>query len=99
MAAAFAYIFRGGDDQYIEKWREFLPATLSPHSVLPEIDKIDLDTLPARRNALLLKEIIHRSKNYLPLLEGLPHFVQESTEFLLDEMLHLNNYLQNKSEV
>ena len=99
MAAAFAYIFRGGDDQYIKKWRKFLPTTLSPYSVLPEIDKIDLDTLPAKRNALLLKEIIHRSKNYLPLLNGLPHFVQESTNFLLDEMKYSNSLLHNITEI
>jgi Protein of unknown function (DUF3800) len=86
MAAAFAYIFRGGSDNYIKKWREFLPSTFSPHSVLPEIDTIDLDTLPVRRNALLLKEIVYRSENHLPMLEGLPQFVKEISDYLLEDL-------------
>lgn len=85
VAAAFAYIFKGGNDNYIKYWRDFLPASLSPHSVMPEIDTIDIDTLPAKRNALLLKEIVHRSENYLPILEGLPQFVQEISDYLLED--------------
>jgi hypothetical protein len=84
-AAAIAYIFRGENQNHIEMWRELIPPLLSPHSVLPEIETIDLNTLSAKRNAVLLREIVYRSENYIPILEGLPEFVEKITNYLLEE--------------
>jgi hypothetical protein len=91
IAATFAYIFEKENDDYIEKWRKFLPYSLSPISVLPEIDHIDLTTLSAKVNVLLLKEVVFRSKNFMPILDGLPEFIEHATNYLLEEILPSND--------
>lgn len=86
IAATFAYIFGGGNDDYINEWRKYLPYSLSPISVLPEIDKVDLNTLSAKINVLLLKEVVFRSKKFMPILDGLPEFIEHTTNYLIEEI-------------
>ncbi|MGO9018039.1 MAG: DUF3800 domain-containing protein [Syntrophobacteraceae bacterium] len=82
VAGAAAYFIQNSDDQHAKKWREYAPSVIHPF-VAPEADYIDLTSMSAQRNLILLEELVLRSKNGEPLLPGLPDFVAHATRYLI----------------
>jgi len=84
VAAAFAYALnRDNTDQYAIEWREYIPTTVVYGSVFPDLDYVDLNKHSVQRNAVLLIELLERSKRGEDLLEGLPQYVAMISEALV----------------
>jgi hypothetical protein len=83
VAAAFAYACdRRADDHYAMEWRKYFETTLIYGSVFPDLEHVDLKRLEVQRNAVLLVELLERSKRGVDLLDGMPQYVAMITEAL-----------------
>ena len=81
-AAACAYAFKEGRNQNTEGWIDYIPSILGGNSVVPDFDYLDLTTFKARRNYLLLTELVERSINKQSLLDGIEEFLTLATHYL-----------------
>lgn len=81
-AAACAFCYNKPFDKNAAEFKEYLPKIISPYSVIPELEDLNLDTLNAQRNFLLLEELVARSLNKEPLLEGIQEFIINATHYL-----------------
>lgn len=82
-AAACASAFKEDFNQNTESWIEHIPGIVGGHLVIPDLSYIDLNTLDATRNCLLLKYLVERSINKQPLLDGIEEFLLWVTRSLL----------------
>ncbi|MEG5041251.1 MULTISPECIES: DUF3800 domain-containing protein [unclassified Microcoleus] len=82
-AAACASAFKEDFNQNKESWIEHIPGIVGSHLVIPDLSYIDLNTLDATRNCLLLKYLVERSINKQPLLDGIEEFLLWVTRSLL----------------
>lgn len=83
-AAACASAFKEDFNQNTESWIEHIPGIVGSHLVIPDLSYIDLNTLDATRNCLLLKYLVERSINKQPLLDGIEEFLLWVTRSLLN---------------
>ena len=81
-ACAYASAFKEDVNQNTESWIEHIPGIVGGHLVSPDFSYIDLKTLGAIRNCLLLKYLVERSINKQPLLDGIEEFVSRVTHDL-----------------
>jgi hypothetical protein len=83
VAAAFAYACDSrANDHYAMEWRQYIESTLIYGSVFPDLEYVDLNKLSVQRNAVLLVELLERSKSGVDLLDGMPQYVAMITEAL-----------------
>jgi hypothetical protein len=82
-ASACAYAFREGRNENTASWIDYIPKILGGKSVIPEFEHLNLSTLEARRNYMLLLELVERSINKQPLLDGIGDFLIYATNYLL----------------
>ncbi|MCP6760084.1 MAG: DUF3800 domain-containing protein [Fischerella sp. CENA71] len=89
-SGTFAFVFqeneKGSYCQYPEEWREYLIKSVSDYSVIPDFEYIDVNQISVQRNFILLKELVYRSVNKIPLLEEIAEFIQ-----LVTYQLYLNH--------
>ena len=77
IAAAFAYACDAeNQDEYAIKWRDLIEETTIFGSVFQDYDYLDLSKLEVQRNAILLEELVRRSKAGISLTEDIGHFIQ-----------------------
>ncbi|NPE50258.1 DUF3800 domain-containing protein [Dickeya dadantii] len=77
IAAAFAYACdRDNQDEYAIKWRGMIEEATIFGSVYHDYDYLDLSKLEVQRNALLLEELVERSRNGISLTEGIGNYIQ-----------------------
>lgn len=75
-AGATAFMFQNPQMDQSQNWLHFATKSVHPLSILPEPKSVDLTTLEAQRNFLLLQELVTRSVNGVPLLKGIGEFVK-----------------------
>lgn len=85
-AGTFAFVFQKNlkekDAEYPDEWKEYLVKSISGYSVLPNLTYLDVNQIAVKRNFLLLEELVERSVNKVPLLEGIAEFVSKITGYL-----------------
>lgn len=74
-AGSMIYMLQEKDCKHSKKWKEFALEIISPLSVMPDYESIDLETFEAQRNYVLLHELVERSKNKQPLLDNLGEYL------------------------
>lgn len=90
IAAAFAYACdRDNQDEYAEKWRGMIEEHVIFGSVFPDYEHLDLSRLEVQRNAILLQELVERSKHGYCLTENIAPFIQFITMALNESPLKL----------
>lgn len=83
VAAAFAYACeRSANDNYAMEWRQYIESTLINGSIFADLEYVDLSKLSVQRNAVILVELLERSKRGANLLDGMPHYAAMITEAL-----------------
>lgn len=88
VAAAFAYSCdRRNNDDYALQWRRYIGSTVIQGSVFADLEYLDLDKLSVQRNALILHELIDRSRAREDLIAGMPDYVERITQKLMYEPL------------
>lgn len=84
VAAAFAHACsRTATDDYAIEWRKYIESSAIYGSVFADLKFVDLDKLSVQRNAVVLIELVERSKRGLDLLEGMTEYVSMVSEALL----------------
>lgn len=81
-AAACAYSFKEGVNQNSESWIEHIPGIGGGKSIISDLSYIDPNTVDAKRNYMLLIELVERSINKQPLLDGIEEFLLAVTRNL-----------------
>lgn len=76
IAASAVYAYMQRNDPSVQRWREWLVGVGDYGSVLPDFDKLDLDTVQAKRNAVILMELHSRAKSGKDLINGMPEFIR-----------------------
>lgn len=80
IAAAFAYACDNTNaDEYAIKWRNLIDESVIFGSVFHDYEHIDLSKLEVQRNAVLLHELVDRSKKGISLTEDIGEFLQYIT--------------------
>ena len=83
VAAAFSYACNSDNtDEFAVKWRELIEDVVTYGSVFPDFDHVDPSSLEARRNGMILQELVRRSENKEDLLDGITGFIYDATCFL-----------------
>lgn len=88
MAAAFGFVANNPQDGYARKLLDYTPNVIGPGSIWPEIEKVELSTLEGMRNAILLEELVDRSKRKVNLLDGIEDFLISVDHKLREEMFN-----------
>ena len=84
VAAAFAYACsKDTADDYAIKWRSYIDSTVIYGSVFADLNYVDLDKQSVQRNAIVLIELVERTKRGLDLLEGMTDYVAMVSEALI----------------
>jgi hypothetical protein len=84
VAAAFAHACnRAENDEYAIKWRDYIESTIIYGSVFPDFEHVDLNRHAVQRNAVVLVELVDRSKRGADLLEGMAEYVSMISEALI----------------
>lgn len=90
IAGAFAYACdRENQDEYAVKWRGMIEEHVIFGSVFQDYDHLDLSKLEVQRNAILLQELVDRSRNGVSLTEGIGEYIKFITIFLKESPLEL----------
>lgn len=90
IAGAFAYACdRENQDEYAVKWRGMIEEHVIFGSVFQDYDHLDLSKLEVQRNAILLQELVDRSRNGVSLTEGIGEYIKFITIFLRENPLEL----------
>jgi hypothetical protein len=84
IAAATSYFLTGNRDTYADEWSEYLGPRIMKQSILPDFEHVNLDDLKVKRNALILEELVDRSRRKISLLDGMPEYMTAATQFLLN---------------
>lgn len=88
VAAAFAYCTDSSNkDAHANEWRKQIEDVLIYGSVFPDMSFVDLDRLEVKRNALILMELLERSRDNINLVAGMPEHVAMLTHYLAREAL------------
>ena len=83
VAAAFSYACNSDNtDEFAVRWRELIEDVVTYGSVFPDFDHVDPSSLEARRNGMILQELVRRSENKEDLLDGITGFIYDATCFL-----------------
>ncbi len=90
IAAASIFAITNNSDKHALKWRKYISEIIVPGSLFPDINYIDLSELEAQRNAVLLQELHSRSKEGIPLLEGMHEYIQ-----FIGQQLMYNSIIMN----
>jgi Protein of unknown function (DUF3800) len=73
-AGTFTCMFReklmGRDQKLFEEWLEYLEKCISPYSVVPNYEHVNLENISVHQNYLILEELTRRSISNIPLLDG-----------------------------
>lgn len=64
-------MFSVRNDRYADEWKEYLGPSVIRQSVLPDISHVDLDKFNAKRNVIILEELVDRSERKVSLIEGM----------------------------
>lgn len=84
IAAAFAHAMnRSAADDYAMEWRQYIESSIIYGSVFADLDYVDLNKLSVQRNAVILVELLERSRNNINLLEGMPEYAEMISEALV----------------
>jgi hypothetical protein len=84
IAAAFAHALnRSATDEYALEWRKYIGSTVIFGSVFADLDYVDLNKLEVQRNAVILVELLERSRQGVDLLAGMPEYAAMITEALI----------------
>ncbi|KJV50065.1 hypothetical protein VH86_02575 [Pantoea sp. BL1] len=90
IAAAFAYLLdKDNQDEYAIKWRDMIEESVIFGSVFNEYDYLDLSKLEVQRNAILLQELVERSREGISLTENIGSYIQWLTIELKKSPLQL----------
>lgn len=89
LAAAAVYMFTNVHDDLAKKWSAKFPEICRYGSVVPDFDHVDLNSMAAKRNALVLMELHTRAKTKENLLEGMVKYVDFMTHALKMEALDM----------
>ena len=90
VAAAFVYACDPkNQDEYAIKWRGLIEESVIFGSVFPDYDYLDLGKLEVQRNAVLLEELVSRSKSGISLTENIGKYLQIVDASLRANPLHL----------
>ena len=85
VAAAFSYACNSENtDEFAIKWRGMREDVVIYGSVFPDFYHIDPSRLEARRNGMILQELVRRSENKEDILDGITDFIYGATLFLND---------------
>ena len=76
VAAAGAYVFSGASDRYAMEWSDVIGRVGHYGSIVPDMDEVDIHSVKAQRNAVLLTELHSRAKAGRSLVKGMPEYVQ-----------------------
>jgi len=80
VAAAFVYACdRDNQDKYALKWRGLIEESVIFGSVFHDYDYLDLNKLEVQRNAVLLEELVSRSKAGISLTDDIGAYLQAVT--------------------
>jgi hypothetical protein len=91
VAAAFVYACdRNNQDEYALKWRGLIEESVIFGSVFYDYDYLDLGKLEVQRNAVLLEELVSRSKAGISLTDGIGEYLQAVTFALKKTPLPIN---------
>lgn len=83
VAAAFAYAFDSeNDDEYAIKWRGLFEEVVTEGSIFPDYDYVDLNKIEVQRNAILLQELVERSKKGMSLTDNIGEYLRFITAML-----------------
>ena len=83
VAAAFSYACNSDNtDEFAVKWRELIEDVVTYGSVFPDFNHVDPSSLEARRNGMILQELVRRSENKEGILDGIRGFIYDATCFL-----------------
>lgn len=66
-------------DEYAIKWRGLIEESVIFGSVFHDYDYLDLKKLEVQRNAVLLQELVDRSKKGVSLIDGIGEYLQVVT--------------------
>ncbi|MBD2245379.1 DUF3800 domain-containing protein [Nostoc sp. FACHB-888] len=82
---------KGKYANYPKEWSNYLSkSVIDTISVFPELDFLEPEQLPFKRNFLILEELVRRSAKKIPLLENMSEFI-----ILVDYYLRFNLFEQN----
>ncbi len=87
LAAAAVFAVSNSDDPMAQKWAAMLPEIGRYGSVMPDFEHLDLNTISAKLNAVVLLELHSRSIKKQPLLEDMGEYVHFMTHALKMESL------------
>jgi uncharacterized protein DUF3800 len=80
-ASALGYALRHRMDRYSTAWLEDLDASVSPFSVFPEAEVVDLREERPFVNRMVLRELVERSLKKQNLFKGMRAFMQSASDF------------------
>lgn len=84
IASAFAYaINRNATDDYALEWRQYIESSIIYGSVFADLEYVDLNKHSVQRNAVILVELLERSKRGIDLLEGMSEYAAMISEALI----------------
>jgi hypothetical protein len=84
IASAFAYAMnRNATEAYALEWRQYIESSIIYGSIFADLDHVDLHKLSVQRNAVILLELLERSKRGQDLLDGMQEYVAMISEALV----------------
>lgn len=87
LAGAFTSVYRdyfkSNGTKYNNDWAPYIDACYSPYSVMPDFsENLNWENIKTKRNYLILEELIDRSIDNFPLLDGLEDLIADIDNFL-----------------
>lgn len=79
MAGTLLSFFISNETWREASWKQYLPAILSNHCVLPTPANIDLDRTEVMLNVMILQELSERSRKGVPILRGIGSVIAETS--------------------
>jgi hypothetical protein len=84
-AGAAVYALQNPADPLAIEWLELLFSEKPNLSIMPDFGQIDVKDISAKRNLMLLQELVDRSERGLSLTEGIDDFLVRATRLLAQE--------------
>jgi hypothetical protein len=83
IAGAYGFVMNNPRDEYTRRLLDYAPEIIGPGSIWPETEKLDLFTFEGMRNAIVLQELVERSRRKIDLLDGIGEFLVTIEQKLL----------------